>query len=153
MRDRGCVQMFYNDNSADKSTSEKNGNLFFQKKTRYKKTDKRNDAACPMCMDAKKEREQQVIKNKYKYDKMRWKQPNQDAEGDGDGLASLSVVVKRKGVTKDRSCHDSGKDRGECVRERRTECHGESSFSDIFSMETPCHLRSRKSPKRILPKR
>lgn len=92
-------------------------------------------------------------KNKYKYDKMRWKQPNQDAEGDGDGLASLSVVVKRKGVTKDRSCHDSGKDRGECVRERRTECYGESSFSDISSMETPCHLRSRKSPKRILPKR
>lgn len=87
MRDRGCVQMFYNDNSADKSTSEKNGNLFFQKK-HDTKTDKRNDAACPMCMDAKKEREQQVIKNKYKYDKMRWKQPNQDAEGDGDGLAS-----------------------------------------------------------------
>lgn len=84
---------------------------------------------------------------------MRWKQPNQDAEGDGDDLASLSVVVRRKGVTKDRSCHDSGKDRGECVRERRTECHGESSFSDISSMETPCHLRSRKSPKRILPKR
>lgn len=115
MRGRGCVQMFYNDNSADKSTSEKNGNLFFQKKARYKKADKRNDAACPMCMDAKKEREQQVIKNKYKYDKMRWKQPNQDAEGDGDGLVSLSVVVKRKGVTKDRSCHDSGKDRGELL--------------------------------------